>query len=290
MKKTAFAGRLIAAAVFLYMLAVPGAVSDSARSGLDFCAEVLIPSLFVYMVLSDLFAGVASFFPNAAFPYVTIISGVLCGSPSGADSIRRIYENGGITKRQAECLVAVCGNASASFVISFAGAGVLGSVRAGVIILALKTVLSFAAWAVLSRTVLSAEERRFCIGASFGGGSLPAAVRRASAAMMNICACAVLFTVAADMASPICGGNSIARCLLRGALEFSGGIGECRSLAAGARYVCVCALIGWQGACVHLQVSVAAGEKISLKPYFAVKAAETFAMTLLGLLTKGAAI
>ena len=280
----------LTAASFAAMLAFPDTVSDSARDGLAFCAEVLVPSLFVYMVMSDMLAGAAAFFPRAAFPYAVMISGLICGSPSGADSVRRIYENGGISKKQAECLVAVSGSASASFIVGFAGGAVLGSVRAGVIILILKAAISFAAWAVISHTALGAEERKFSVGACYGGAGLAGAVKRAAQTVTNICACVVFFTVVADFVTPLCANNVYARLALRGALEFSGALGECRALPAGARYVAACALIGWQGACVHLQVSVASGEKLSLGPYFAVKVAETCAMTALGLLTKWLAV
>ncbi|MBQ6042570.1 MAG: hypothetical protein IJL41_00345 [Clostridia bacterium] len=290
MKKVSALKLALSAAAFAVMLAFPRVVSDSARAGLAFCAEILIPSLFVYMVLSDMLAGAAAFFPRAAFPYAVMIAGMICGSPSGADSVRRIYENGGISKKQAECLIAVSGSASASFTVGFAGGAVLGSVRAGVLMLIFKAAVSFAVWAVISRVSLSAEERKFSVRACGGGANLAGSVKRAASAVTNICACVVFFTVAADLVTPLCANNEYARLALRGALEFSGALGECRALPAGARYVAACALIGWQGACVHLQVSVAAGEKLSLKPYFAVKAAETCAMTALGLLTKGLAV
>lgn len=289
MKKTAHLTRIAAGILFAYLLIHPSEVSASVREGLAFCADVIIPSLFVYMVLSDLLSGLSAVFSGRAFPAAAIFCGMLCGSPSGADSVRTLYGKGVIGKNQARALIAVTGNASASFIISFAGRAVLGSARAGAFILAFKLILSFVSWAVISHFILNKEERRFDITPLRESRGLSYALKNAAAAVGNICACVVFFAVLADILSPLC-GNGLFRRVLHGALEFSGGIGECSSLDAETRYVAVCGLIGWQGMCVHMQISLFAGDEIPLDAYFAVKFAECCVMTAFGLLTKGLVI
>ncbi|MBP5155018.1 MAG: hypothetical protein J6252_00380 [Clostridia bacterium] len=289
MKKTALFTRIAAGILFAYLLLHPSEVSASVREGLVFCADVIIPSLFVYMVLSDLLSGVSAVFSGRAFPAAAILCGMLCGSPSGADTVKTLYGKGAINKNQARALIAVSGNASASFIISFAGRAVLGSVRAGAFILAFKFALSLISWCVISHLILNKEERRFDIVPLRESRGLPYALGNAAAAVGSICACVVFFAVLSDLISPLC-GSPLFRCVLHGALEFSGGIGECASLGAEIRYVAVCGLIGWQGMCVHLQISLFAGDGIPLDAYFAVKFAECCVMTAFGLLTKGLVI
>ena len=289
MKRSALVMRIAAGILFVYLLLRPSQVSASVREGLAFCAEVIIPSLFVYMVLSDLLSGVSAVFSGRAFPAAAIFCGMLCGSPSGADTVKALYGKGAVNKNQARALIAVSGNASASFIISFAGRAVLGSVRAGVIILAFKFALSLVSWTVLSHLILNKEERSFAIAPVRESRGLPQALAKAVSAVGNICACVVFFAVLSDILSPLC-QSALLRCVLHGALEFSGGIGECASLGAETRYVVVCGLIGWQGMCVHLQISLFAGDEIPLGAYFGVKIAECCVMTLFGLLTKGLVI
>ena len=289
MKKASVILRAASLAAFVFLLTRPELVSASAGEAIAFCADVIVPSLFVYMVLSELFGGAAAYFSGRAFPYIMILSGALCGSPSGACTIRALRANGSVTERQAECLLPVCSNPSASFIVSFAGAAVIGSLRAGVFILAAKLALSFTMWKAISLTALPPEERRFALARPDGKASLTSAIKCAASSVGTICACVVFFAVLADTVTPFCGGAAFG-CLIRGAFEFSGGIGGCAALDPRARYVAVCALIGWQGMCVHLQVSASVGESVRMKTYFAVKTAETFLMTLFGLLTKSAVI
>lgn len=290
MKKSALLTQAAAILAFVFLLRAPRTVSDSVREGLLFCAQTVIPSLFVYMVPANMFSGAPALFPGSALPYALILTGVLCGSPSGADSVVRLLESGSINKKQAECLLAVSGNASAPFIISFAGAAVMGSAEAGAIILALKLAVSVLSWIVVSRLRLSKSERKFCIRATISGCGITESLKRSVRAIADICGCIVFFAAVSESVISLVACGETAGCVLRGVFEFSGGIGESVSLPAGIRYAVVCALLGWQGMSVHLQVSVMCGGRIRLWTYIAVKIAESAEMLLLGVLTKGLVI
>ena len=290
MKKSALFTQAAALCAFVFLLRAPLTISDSVREGLLFCAQTVIPSLFVYMVPANMFSGAPALFPGRALPYALILTGVLCGSPSGADAVMRLLESGSINEKQAECLLAVSGNASAPFIISFAGAAVTGSAKAGAIMLALKVAVSALSWMIVSRLRLSKSERRFAVRAAISGCGLTESLKRSVCTGADICGCIVFFAAVSESVISLTACGETAGCILRGIFEFSGGIGESVSLGAGLRYAIVCALLGWQGMSVHLQVSVICGGMIRLWTYIAVKIAESAEMLLLGVLTKGLVI
>ena len=109
--------------IFLFgMLTHPALGHTYASLGLRLWAEHMIPSLFPFMILSDLMIRtgkvniLASFFhplmgklfqasPNACY---CILVGFLCGFPMGARSVAECYRQGQITKKEAEWLLCFC--------------------------------------------------------------------------------------------------------------------------------------------------------------------------------------
>lgn len=121
------------------------AVSD----GLTLCGDVLIPSLFPFMVLSSFAVNsgifeseskILSFVMNKIFrlPAVcvsAIVFGFIGGYPVGAKIISRLYEDGMIDQRDARHLFSFCINSGPAFSVSVAGMMLAGDKRAGYIIL-----------------------------------------------------------------------------------------------------------------------------------------------------------
>lgn len=124
-------------------------VSAGVKEGLRLCGEVLIPSMFPFMVLASfsLNAGVFDrlshvFSPlmnrlfalsGACFP--VIFFGAVGGYPVGAKMIGELYDNGVITKNDAERLFSFCVNAGPAFIVSAVGGAMLGSPKAGYMML-----------------------------------------------------------------------------------------------------------------------------------------------------------
>lgn len=129
-------------------------VRDGVREGLALCAVTLIPALFPFMVLSDLFSptgfGRAGFLSrcfgrlfgleNAAFGIW--LTGALCGVPLGARETVKAYHAGVIDRRQAECLLPMAGLCGPAFVIAGVGGGMRKSVTEGVWLFAIQLLAS----------------------------------------------------------------------------------------------------------------------------------------------------
>ncbi len=271
---------------FVYLLIRPSEAGKAVESGVSFCVRVIIPSLFIFFVLSRLFMGRVLSIAGKNLPAALIIGGILCGFPVGAKMVRQLHSRGLVTKRQAELLVSCSDNASASFIISFAGANVLGSVKAGALLCAGKAVVTFIWYFFASRIFLSKEERHFVPLRGIEPVSLADAVKDSARIMADICACIVLFMCVGEVVKSFLPENELIRSAVRGFFEFSGGIELCRLMKPGIGYILTAMMLGWSGVCVHMQVSIAAGKKIGMNLYYADKTVECLLMGLFAVLTK----
>lgn len=125
-------------------------------STLKIWAEILIPSLFPYLVLSKYISS-SNFF--SIFKPLNIIIGKLfkispagvgvylcslfCGYPSGAVCTSDIYKNKLCTKNEAQRLICFTNNPGPLFLISVVGAGMLGCMRDGIALYVIQVISSF---------------------------------------------------------------------------------------------------------------------------------------------------
>lgn len=118
---------------FFLMLVFPKAVFTGASSGLLLWYQVVLPTLFPFLlvsnlllntgsiqILSDAFGKVVSMVfnasPNAAF---VIVVGFLCGYPMGAKMAADMAECGYLSKEEGEYLLSFCNNSSPGFILNF---------------------------------------------------------------------------------------------------------------------------------------------------------------------------
>lgn len=116
-------------------LAFPKQCALYCRDALSVCADFLIPSVFLFTVLSKFLASLAAevrfsgkftvlfsrFFNLPATLVPTCILGLFSSAPSGAIAIGDIYEKGLCTKEEAERASVLANNCSAAFILAMAG-------------------------------------------------------------------------------------------------------------------------------------------------------------------------
>lgn len=131
---------------FIVMLIIfPETVTNASKSALDTCLTVLFPSLFPFFVLSDIFikSGGADIL-GKMFSFImrplfringngvsAFLLGIISGYPIGAKTAVGLYENGYVTKKEAENLICFCNNSGALFIIGALGSGMIGNSKAG---------------------------------------------------------------------------------------------------------------------------------------------------------------
>ena len=134
-------------AMLMITLLYSDEISHSVRSGLSLCASVIIPSVFPFIIISELLVFVVDFgslkragllfekfFKINRAGLCAFILGLLCGFPLGVKSATELYKAGLISKDEAERLIGFSNNTGPAFLISGIGIGLRGSITDGLIL------------------------------------------------------------------------------------------------------------------------------------------------------------
>ena len=131
--------------ILILFLIFPYEISKEAGDALSMCLTKVIPSLFPFMVVTDIlgkrlrsdnpfFKVISKIFKISESGAFILFSATVCGYPSGARLISEKYENNEITKSEANHLMLFINNCGPSFAISTVGGMMLGNVKIGGII------------------------------------------------------------------------------------------------------------------------------------------------------------
>ena len=126
----------------------PADAMQSAKEALLLCQNTLIPSLFPFMVCSNLLlslggeAVLAKAAKNIMMPLfkirgegsVSLILGLLSGYPCGAITACTLYKNGSLSKSEAHRLLSFANNSGPLFIISAVGIGIYQNTKIGVLL------------------------------------------------------------------------------------------------------------------------------------------------------------
>lgn len=289
---------LVSVAGFLLIIFLPAEAAAGARAGLSICGGVIIPSLFPFLAFSGLctelqlpqrMAAVLGpwlrrlgISPYAAAP---LLLGLTGGYPVGAAAVANLVRSGTVSPEEGARLLPFCNNTGPAFLVSAAGAAVFGSARLG-IGLYLCHVAAALTLALLSRQVSTETVDTDFIATDVRGFSdvFPDCIRASAAAVINICAFVVFFSVltallrsvgifsalSAAAAVHFGVGLQASGALLTGLLELGSGIGAMSGLPATPGNLALAAfLIGFGGLSVHCQtLSVLDGTNVKCARHF----------------------
>lgn len=146
------------------LIAFPKGTSEGALRGLKYCLELLIPSLFPFMVLSSYIvcSGVSAKLCGIFSPVMrllfrisgsaapTVIMSFIGGFPVGAKGIASLYESKLISLNQAKRMSLFCIGAGPAFLITAVGTVLLNNAELGVILL-ISQILSGLVLGIISR-------------------------------------------------------------------------------------------------------------------------------------------
>ncbi|MBR6556091.1 MAG: hypothetical protein IKT60_01545 [Clostridia bacterium] len=255
-----------AAGGLLLLLLCPSAAADGARAGLSLTIEVLLPSLFPFMVLTDLLTGSA--LPGTERRFLSFILGFAGGYPTGARLVCGLYSSGRIRREEAEWRLGWCSNCGIGFLFGTVAAGLLGRPALGITLL-LSQVLSALCCALFLRPPRRASVAVFLPTAA---GGLPAALSRAAKAMAGVGSGVILISAllsaAESLLPPL---PPLISALLRGTCELSLGARAAAALPGGG--VLLSSVCAFGGLCVHLQcLGFISAARLSPRRYFAGKA------------------
>ena len=206
---------LMAAVLFItvWLLWEAEALREAAREGLALCAGSVIPALFPFLAASSLLLklGFGDALAGPLAPLMglyrlpgeaagALVLGLAGGYPVGARTAAELCAQGSLTRDEAERLLTFCNNSNPVFLISVLGAGVFGSVRAGLWLWLIHVCAALLTGLVLARKPgRQGGGRALPRKAPAAAGSFPellvGAVQGALGAILGICAFVELFYV-----------------------------------------------------------------------------------------------
>lgn len=311
--KKAFGSYLPAALLpifFILLLLDPESVMASGKKAVDLCLNIIIPSLFPFFVFSRLIlkTGAINFISRlfrpimkplfnlpgqAAFPLIT---GWFSGYPAGAKYTIDLYDNGLLTKKEAQRLLSFCNNSGPLFIVGAVGTGFFNSPRLGMVLLICHLLASVSVgigYGLLSRLNGKSDGTARTIPAkdpvSFSGHMLTDAILDATKVLLQISGTIIFFAVLVQTLENAGIFTSLDRLLpekgvyvdtlkamVAGGLEITYGLFLLSSSAGIPMYVKVLLtslLCGFGGFSVHTQVTGLCPGDIRLKEYFGGKLA-----------------
>lgn len=271
------------------LLVTPAAYASAVRQAVAFCLESIIPSLFLFMVASNLciaydmlaplykpLSRFMRFFKLPPQAVQAFILGNIAGFPMGAKVASQLYTQGKISKNDAEHLLGFCNNCSPAFLIGAIGLSIWGSTSAGALLWGVELISSLIAGKIICRKagrgrMVRAAQANTPVSFS---AAFTSAVKNAATAMLYICAFIVFmssFTVILSF-----GGLSEHfgqfEGLFLGVFEITAGIRTLQSLTP-LSFACACAVCGFGGLSVACQALLfAESANLSVKKYFLGKA------------------
>ena len=250
------------------LLIFPGEIRNGASNGIFLCLQVLIPSLFLFMILAGFIvkSGLANRIPEFfgkglgqlfGLPPVcssVIFLSLLGGYPVGAAIIDNLYKKGALSNKESEKMCMFCVCAGPGFLVTYIGAVMTRNLRLGYILLC-SQIISLIISGIIAR--FSIHPRCTQVNSSFKGKepiiikeALVSSVADAISSCVRMCALVVIFSSLSEVYITLCKGNS-ALIWITALIEVTNGI---KYIADGYPTVLIAFVCGFGGLCVHLQI------------------------------------
>lgn len=262
---------------------------ECARSALSLCAKTIIPSLFPFIIISEIvvYSGLGNvigsvfsklfnkLFGISAPAVCAVILGALCGFPIGTKIVLSLLDSGSIDKSEAERLITFCNNPSPSFLINIVGLSLYSSSVAGVIFYCV-TLMNSALIGIISNMVIPCPSNHFkSLNSKKPHNTLTfaSAVSSSIPSILSICSYVIFFSVLMGCIEKILTSLNCTKNIsifIYSIIELSGGVAKSATLGNNILGLCITSFgIGWSGLSVHCQMqSLCNGYNLNLKNYF----------------------
>ena len=240
-------------------------IKEGIISGLSFSFMTLIPTLFPFFILSDLWTSCFTVKENGFFgrlfewlfgvngcAITAFLSGLVCGFPIGVKAASELYHANKISKDEFEHLCGFVNNPSVAFIISGVGVGIFGNISLG-IMLYISVVLSSIAVGILfrSRKTVHANSTHI-LRQSF---DLVNSIKAAGLTSIAVASYIIFFSGIIGMCSSFVHNEAILG-LISSILEVGSAtklIGSAAGLSPFLRLIFSAFALGFSGLSVHLQ-------------------------------------
>ena len=271
--------------VFVLSLLYPDKIAHSVKSGLDLCYRVIVPSVFPFLVISDLLYRVYDFtsikcigrifekiFKINGSGFLPFALGCSCGFPLGVKCCVETYEAKDITRDEAERLIGFCNNTGPAFVICGVGLGLRKDIIQGIVLyiaMLISAVLVGILFSIGKKPSAALNTKR-----DIGPFSLTDSIKSAGLGTVNICAYITFFACAVGLLRALL-KESLPYLFLISFVEIGSAtsiLSKTALLSAPSSLAMTSFAISFSGLSVHLQaLSYIKGTDIGVSRYFAMK-------------------
>ena len=275
--------QILPAIGFLLLILDARTALSGARDGIELCTRSIIPSIFPFLVLSTMLMqglvggnlgflrplGVLLSIPKGAESI--FLCGLLGGYPTGAQAVHQAWQNGQISKNNAQRMLAFCSNAGPSFLF-----GILGSMFS-------KVWMSWALWgihilsAIMVGMILPVADQENTKTVNANPITMTEALKKGVVTMGYICGWVVLFRMILAFLDRwfLWHVPAAVRVGIYGVLELANGC--CALLMIeneGLRFILASGLLAFGGICVGMQTASVA-DKLGMGKYWIGKGLQT---------------
>ena len=282
------------------------AVISYMKQGLSLCAKTVIPSLFPFMVISELLVASGGgevlgklfekpfkrLFGISGAGVCALIMGLICGFPIGTKTAVSLCRRGQISPEELSRLICFCNIPSSAFLINAVGISLFGSRRFGLFLYSACLISSILTAQILRRTLSSPSSNppEPPSASTHRNGGFTYAVTSAATAMLYVCAYVVFFSALSGTIGQLLlhlgmGQTQIA--FVSGLFELSGGVMQASAIENTVTSRWLTALFcGWSGISVHLQIlslcdELPSEKRIGTARYFFCKGMQGFTCAML---------
>ena len=236
--------------------------SRGISEGIRFCTSVLVPSLFIFMVLTAYIikSGSSAIIAKSAEPLMKlfklppqasapILLSVIGGYPIGAGCVQLLHEQGALSDSEAEKAAYIAVAAGPGFIINYVGRSLIGSAAAGNILLLSQITAVFATGIIAGRTIrCHPPKTRFGFSEN-SDNAFVSSVISASTAALRMCAVVILFSAVIEVIGSV--ADKELADVLSAFLEVTNG---CERLSDAIPLPVTAFFIGFGGVSVHFQI------------------------------------
>ncbi|MBE6603471.1 MAG: hypothetical protein E7636_03940 [Ruminococcaceae bacterium] len=278
--------------IFLFLLALKNTeiAANGIKKGIHLATNMLIPSLFPFLVISDLAlaAGVGdlatrlfarpshALFGLTAKGTAVLMLGWLCGVPVGTVSAITMLKNGQISKQEFERLLLFSNTPSTGFLIGAVGASLFASKEAGIVLFFITLFVSFITGVLLKclsgnlTPIVSSHTEGLKSGIS--ATQFTSAVQRGFFTLLQVCGFVLFFSAITECVKSLAKALSLpplAATVCAGLLELTAGVSEAVLCLQPYPAFVLCAFFaGFSGLSICLQLfSIAQEAEPRLLPY-----------------------
>ncbi len=280
-----------------FLISMRDIASQGALHGLHLCRDVILPSIFPFMVVSRFFfssGACASLGKVLQKPFSRgfgvgangagiILLGLVGGYPICASVAYDMYKKGIIGRSGASALIKYTNNASPSFIIGYIGSGILHDSGMGVLLylcICASSLIYGAVFARVGEREYTAAQTRTSLSEYFVNS-----VTSSCTSVIFVCGFIVIFSVIASAVEILPAPISTLSVLL---CELTVGIGGVCELAHFIPHTLlfgvICAAVSFSGICVMCQVSAASGGICKISEYIKAKSVQAVIAFALGVI------